>query len=95
MTSPIQPTIGRVVIVSLPVTNRPQPDVAEAPGLITHVTEGSDTICVTAFPRGWDSYPLLDVPYSEEPIDGFSWHWMAYQVAVAAERDPVTGAAKE
>lgn len=92
-TSPIAPSIGRVVIVSLPLSMRPQPDDTEAPGIINKVFT-NDCINVALMPSGHAPWPATSITYDDAPSDSdtqMTWHWMDYQLKVAADRDPVSG----
>lgn len=87
-TSPIPPTIGRVVLVRSSMWG------GDAPALVTQVNN-NDNINVCVMPNGEAPYPRMSVPYAEDhDASGFveSFHWMDYQRKVAAERDPETGA---
>lgn len=92
-TSPIAPSIGRIVIVSLARQDRTGPT-SEAPALVNGVTS-NDNIDATVFPSGSNGFAVLGIPYNDEPSDHETrWHWMDYQLKVAETTDPVTGEAK-
>lgn len=93
-TSPIPPSIGRVVIVALPENMRPAPHVTEAPAIINEV-HSNDVVNVCLMPSTHGPWPLNSVLYAESPSDTDpTWHWMDYQLKIAETTDPVTGEAK-
>lgn len=93
-TSPIAPSIGRIVLVNLDESTRPSgPETSVCPGIVT-VVHGNNCINVTVFPSNSSPFIASSVCYSEDLSDysgGPTWHWMDYQLKVAQERDPVSG----
>ncbi len=86
-TSPIQPTIGRVVLVRL-FDDGGTLD-AEAPAIING-TRGDINIDVCIMPQGCEPYPIIGLVYHQEDecnpetIDQDApgvWRWMPYQLA--------------
>lgn len=87
MANPITPTIGRVVLV------RGEQWTGDAPALVNMV-HSDECISVCVMPFGQSSWPLTSINYAEDhKASGMShsWHWMDYQLKVAAERDLATG----
>lgn len=87
--NPIMPSIGRIVLFSSVHQD------GELPAIVTKV-HSQDCINVTVFPDGGIPFPMSSVQYAEDhAASGLSnsFHWMDYQLKVAAERDPVTGEA--
>lgn len=89
-TSPIPPSIGRVVLLSMG-SYEPGIYKGDVPAIVNGVNS-NDNIDVTAFPRGGRPFAVIGVPYSEKlNEDQTTFHWMDYQLKVAQERDPVSG----
>lgn len=85
-TSPIMPSVGRIVLVNMG-------DHDPVPGIVTRVFT-KECINVTVIPDGGLPAPYSSILYAEDHTASgqyVSWHWMDYQVKVAAERDPATG----
>lgn len=84
-TSPIMPTIGRIVLVrcSTIAYMGGQP---EMPAIVTAVHD-LNTISVTAMPFNGNPYPLASIRYHQDdiPPDGYYtvWRWMPYQLETA------------
>jgi len=89
-TNPITPTIGRIVLVNAANFE------GDSPGIVTRVFS-NECVNLMVFPDGGSPYPVSSVQYAEDHKTsgmGISFHWMEYQLKVAEERDPATGATK-
>lgn len=85
--NPITPSIGRVVLV------RHTRWEGDAPAIVTKV-HSDECINVFVMPDNSEGYPLTSVQYDDlsgDTAPSMSFHWMDYQIKVAAERDPATG----
>lgn len=90
MSNPIMPSIGRVVLV------RSADWEGDAPGIVNKV-HSEDCINVFVMPDQAVAHSRSSIQYAEDhDASGMSisFHWMDYQLKVAAERDPVSGASQ-
>lgn len=79
MGSPIEPTVGRVVLVRSPTWE------GDAPAIVNAV-HSNECISVCVMPFGQEARSLTSISYAEDhDTSGFpqTWHWMDYQKKVA------------
>lgn len=87
MTNPIVPSIGRVVLV------RSADWEGDAPGIV-NLVHSNECINVHVMPSNEIAHTRSSIQYAEDhDASGMSisFHWMDYQLKVAAERDPNSG----
>jgi hypothetical protein len=75
MTSPIEPTIGRIVLID-------EGDGKVRPAIITKVWS-NDLLNVMLFVDNEGAQPRTSVPYEENASGRLRWYWMDYQKKVA------------
>lgn len=83
MTSPITPTVGRVVLFDSPVQSDTGASGGPVPALITRIWS-NDCVNLQVMRDAVGPVAVTSVLYSEEPNGSRRWHWMPYQKAVAA-----------
>lgn len=79
MTSPIVPSIGRVVLYY-----EDDQQTEPSPALVTKVFS-DDCLNLMVSIDGVGTQPRTSVQHSETPIGGRRWHWMEYQKQAAAK----------
>lgn len=87
MTNPIPPSKGRVVLV------RSADWEGDAPGIVNAV-HSNECIDVFVMPKLEVAHTRSSIVYAEDHDasgQSISFHWMDYQIKVAAERDPNSG----